>query len=185
MTISSISQGREHILQRYLRVYAGLRHLDRANKYNPYFQRMVAFGRDNDGVGGHNHLDSILISWQRGNHRRTALQASLIDPYKDHTHWLQRGFPCLQQVSFAPTGTDGLAVTTFNAIQYNVERDYGYCLELCRLSQFKAHELGSKLEQLACIATPAKKDDSKSESKPLAQSVRASSEGLRTGRSDV
>ena len=185
ITMWNSNVGREQLFQRYLRVYPRLRRLDRANKYGLYFQRMIAFGCDNEGAGGHNQLDFILNTWQRGNRRRTALQASLLDPRKDHRHQRQRGFPCLQQVSFAPTGTGGLAVTGFYATQYIVERAYGNYLGLWRLGQFMAHEMGLRLEQLTCIATPAKRDGSKSELRPLAQSVMASLERLWTGRSDV
>ena len=185
MTMWNPDAGREQFFQRYLRVYPRLRRLDKANKYGLYFQRMIAFGCDNNGAGGHNQLDYILSTWEGGNRRRTALQASLLDPHKDHTDQRQRGFPCLQQVSFAPTGTGGLAVTGYYATQYIVERAYGNYLGLCRLGQFMAHEMGLRLRQMTCIATPAKRDGSKSELRPLAQSVRASLERLRTGRSDV
>lgn len=185
MTMWNPDAGREQLFQRYLRVYPRLRRLDKANKYGLYFQRMIAFGCDNNGAGGHNQLDYILSTWEGGNRRRTALQASLLDPHKDHTDQRQRGFPCLQQVSFAPTGTGGLAVTGYYATQYIVERAYGNYLGLCRLGQFMAHEMGLRLHQLTCIATPAKRDGSKSELRPLAQSVRASLERLRAGRTDV
>ena len=83
------------------------------------------------------------------------------------------GFPASNRCPFAPTGTGGLAVTGFYATQYIVERAYGNYLGLCRLGQFMAHEMGLRFEQLTCIATPAKRDGSKSALKPLAQSVRA------------
>ena len=38
-----------------------------------------------DGNNGVNQLEHIIQTWHKGNHRRTALQAGLFDPLKDHT----------------------------------------------------------------------------------------------------
>ena len=173
--------GREELFERYLKIFPRLRKR-KGNKYGLYFQRLIAFGCDNNGEGGFNQLDHILTTWKRGNHRRTALQASLFDPLKDHTHQRQRGFPCLQQVSFASSGQDGLVVTGFYATQYMFERAYGNYLGLCRLGQFMAHEMGLRLDRMTCIATPAKREGTKSELEQLAKIVRASLEQLRSGR---
>ena len=169
---------REELFDRYLKIFPRVRRLHTGNKYGLYFQRLIAFGCDNNGKGGVNQLERVLGTWTRGNHRRTALQASLFDPHKDHTHQRQRGFPCLQQVSFAHTNTGGLAVTGFYATQYMVERAYGNYLGLWSLGQFMAHEMGLRLEQMTCIATPGVRHRPKSELDPLARSVRASLEQL-------
>ena len=163
--------GREELFDRYLGMCQHLRK-HKGNKYGLYFQRLIAFGCDNNGEGGFNQLDHILTTWNGGNHRRTALQASLFDPLKDHTNQRQRGFPCLQQVSFAPTGTDGLSITGFYATQYVIERAYGNYLGLCRLGQFMAHEMGLRLDLVTCIATPAKRDCPKFHLQGLTRSVR-------------
>ena len=171
--------GRQELFDRYFRVFPRVKRMHKGNKYGLYFQRLIAFGCDDNGNGGVNQLDHILTTWERGNRRRTALQAALLDPRKDHTHQRQRGFPCLQQVTFARTGTNGLAVTGFYATQYIVERAYGNYLGLCRLGEFMAHEMGLRLDQMTCIATPAIRDRSKSALEPLVRSVQASLEQFR------
>ena len=173
--------GRDELFERYLRIFPCVRRLHKGNKYGLYFQRLIAFGGDNNGAGGLNQLEHILGTWDRGNHRRTALQAALFDPHKDHTDQRQRGFPCLQQVSFAHTSTGGLAVTGFYATQYMFERAYGNYLGLCHLGQFMAHEMGLRLDQMTCIATPAKRDGTKAKLEPLAGRVWAWLEQFRSG----
>jgi thymidylate synthase len=84
-----------------------------ANKFGIYFNRLIAFENGDDTV---NQLEHIIETWHQGNHRRSALQASIFDPRKDHKHSRQRGFPCLQQVVFAPqgpNGEDGFAIIGF------------------------------------------------------------------------
>lgn len=66
-----------------------------------------------------------------------------------------RGFPCLQQIAFAPCGRDGLIITGFYAMQYIFERAYGNYLGLCRLGEFIAAQLGLKLVQMNCISNIA------------------------------
>ena len=117
-------------------------------------------------------MEHVIRTWNKGNHRRTTLQAGLFDPRKDRTDQRQRGFPCLQQVSFAPCGNRGLAVTGYYATQYVIERAYGNYLGLCRLGRFMAHEIKLRLDQVICIATPAKLDRPKSSVRGLADKVR-------------
>ena len=147
--------GRESLYDRYSKVFHRIRN-HRGNRYGVYFQRLVAFGCDHSMQGGVNQLDHIICTWHGGNHRRTALQAAIFDPTEDHTNQRQRGFPCLQQVAFAPVGHDRLAVTGFYATQYMFERAYGNYLGLSRLGHFMASEMGLRLSQVTCIATPAK-----------------------------
>ena len=172
---------REFLFDRYLNIYPRLRRADRRNKYGLYFQRLVAFGCNEEGKCGFNQLEHILSTWNKGNHRRTALQASLFDPYKDHTDQRQRGFPCLQQVAFAPNGQGGLAVTGFYATQYMIEKAYGNYLGLCRLGQFMAHEMGLTLDQITCIASPAKREWSKSDAIALTQNIEEYTKQLGKG----
>ncbi len=166
---NSQKNGRD-LYQRYLGIFPRIRKR-RANQYGTYFQRFIAFGCDRHMQGGVNQLDHIINTWNCGNHRRTALQAAVFDPSKDHTHTPRRGFPCLQQVAFARIGDDGLAVTGFYATQYMFERAYGNYLGLCRLGRFMAHEMGLRLSQVVCIATPAKRDRSKRALQGLAEQV--------------
>lgn len=135
---------------------------DPRNRNGTYFERMIAFGSDpgESDSGKINQLEHIISTYtERGNHRRSALQASIFDPAKDHTHQRQRGFPCLHQVSFIPLENDKLAVTGFYATQYLFEKAYGNYLGLHNLGRFMAHELGLELAQLNCIASVVKRGD--------------------------
>ena len=146
---------RHNLFERYLRIFPAIRKHSQ-NRNGVYFQRLIAFGCDRQMNNGVNQLEHIIETYSNGNHRRTALQAAITDPFKDHTHQRQRGFPCLQQVAFAPFGRGLLAVTGFYATQYMFERAYGNYLGLCRLGQFMAAEMGLTLSRVICIATPAK-----------------------------
>lgn len=145
------SAGRELLFQRYQDLLPGLKKLEPSNKYGLYFERLIAFGHDKV-----NQLDHIIQTYQGGNHRRSALQASVFDPIVDHTNQPRRGFPCLQQVVFTPCGKREMTVTAFYAVQYLFEKAYGNYLGLCNLGHFMAHEMGLRLTQLTCIAGVAK-----------------------------
>ena len=145
---------RRLLYERYRRICPRiLRH--RRNRNGVYFQRFIAYGDGSSTQGGVNQLEHIVQTWHRGNHRRSALQAAVFDPLADHSHQRQRGFPCLQQVAFAGA-KGGLSVTGFYATQYIFERAYGNYLGLFRLGQFMAHEMKLRLEQVICVASPAK-----------------------------
>ena len=140
--------------QRYRRIMPRVLR-DRRNRYGVYFQRLIAYGHDDTYNGGVNQLEHVIQTWRGGNHRRSALQAAIFDPTKDHTNQRMRGFPCLQQVAFAPQDADGLMVTGLYATQYMFERAYGNYLGLCRLGRFMAQEMGKQLTQVTCVASPA------------------------------
>jgi hypothetical protein len=161
---------RQDLYERYVRILGRVRRHP-SNKYGVYFERLISFGHDSQLQGGVNQLEQIIQTWNGGNHRRTALQAAVFDPRKDHTNQRQRGFPCLQQVAFAPHSDNGLAVTGFYATQYMFERAYGNYLGLCRLGRFMAQEMGLRLAQVTCIATPAVRDRSKVRLKALAEHI--------------
>ena len=146
---------RDELYRRYLNVLPRLRQ-DGRNRNGLYFERLIAFGRDGPDEDGTNQLEHILQTWKRGNRRKTALQAALFDPKKDHTHQRQRGFPCLQHVILTPQPDNGLALTGVYATQYIVERAYGNYMGLWRLGDFMAHEMDLTLRQVTCIAVPAK-----------------------------
>lgn len=173
ISLWNLQRPRAELYQRYLSIVPRIRK-HRANRYGVYFQRLIAFGADIEEEEDVNQLEHIITTWCRGNHRRSALQASLVDPRLDHTHQRQRGFPCLQQVAFAPTGDNGLAVTGFYAKQHMFERAYGNYLGLCHLGRFMAHEMGLTLSQVVCIATPAARDRSKRDLADLARQVESS-----------
>ena len=162
---------RQELYERYCRILPRLRK-HRGNRYGLYFQRLISYGADKYGEGGVNQLDHIIRTWHMGNHRRTALQAGLFDPLTDHTNQPVRGFPCLQQVSFARCGQSGLSITGYYATQYVVERAYGNYLGLCRLGRFMAQEMGLSFEQMVCIATPVRLARPKKSVKELAERIR-------------
>lgn len=145
---------RQLLYDRYRRIAPRVRKYP-GNRYGVYFQRLIAFGQTLGSQDGVNQLEHIIETWHRGNHRRSALHAAIFDPNKDHTHQRMRGFPCLQQVAFAPQGPDGLAVTGFYATQYIYERAYGNYLGLWRLGRFMAQEMEKQLTQVTCIASLA------------------------------
>ena len=143
------------------------------NRYGVYFQRLIAFGYQRGGESDVNQLEHIIQTWQRGTRRRSALHAAIFDPTKDHTHQRQRGFPCLQQVAFAPQPPGGLAVTGFYATQYIFERAYGNYLGLCRLGHFMAQEMGRQLTQVTCVASLAKRGNrTKTSLQGMAEDIR-------------
>ncbi len=145
---------REELYDRYRRILPSMRRHGR-NIHGLYFERLIDFGHDSEYQGGINQLEHIINTWNRGNHRRSALQAGIFDPRSDHSNQRQRGFPCLQQVAFARHGLQGLSVTGFYATQYIFERAYGNYLGLCRLGQFMGKEMGLHFSRMVCIATPA------------------------------
>ncbi|MDE2824071.1 MAG: thymidylate synthase [Chloroflexota bacterium] len=161
---------RQQLYDRYLRIMPRVLKYPR-NRYGVYFQRLIAFGHDTTYEGGVNQLEHIIQTWHGGNHRKSALQAAIFDPRKDHTNQPVRGFPCLQQVAFAPQGSDGLSLTGFYATQYIFERAYGNYLGLCRLGRFMAQEMGRQLTQVSCVASPAKRDRTKSYLQEMAREV--------------
>ncbi|MDE0069117.1 MAG: hypothetical protein OXO48_05345 [Caldilineaceae bacterium] len=151
---------RQQLYERYLRIMPRVLR-DRRNSYGVYFQRLIAFGHHRAQGDGFNQLEHIISIWNGGNRRRTAFQAAIFDPEKDHTNQTRRGFPCLQHVIFAQQGDEGLSVTGFYATQYIFERAYGNYLGLCRLGHFMAQEMGRRLTQVSCVASPAKRERTK------------------------
>ena len=129
----------------------------RANSKGVYFRRLTAFAPA--GVDEKrpvvNQLTHIVDTYKGGNHRHSALQASIFDPTRDHTNSRQRGFPCLQQVAFGVS--DGmLEVTGFYALQHHVPKAYGNYLGLCWLGRFMAKQMDLRLSQVTCIASSLK-----------------------------
>jgi hypothetical protein len=144
--------GRERLFERYAKMLPMIKKADPRNRNGTYFERLTSFGPDKI-----NQLEHIIGTYVRGNRRRSALQAVVFDPAKDHADQPQRGFPCLQYVSFAPFDKTKLRVTGVYATQYLFEKAYGNYLGLYDLGRFMAHELGLELTQLNCIASVAKR----------------------------
>lgn len=138
------------LYHRYERAWPGIRKCP-TNKYGVYFRRLTAY--QPDGIAGPvNQLETIIDSYKNGNHRKSALQLSIFDPTRDHTDQRQKGFPCLQQVSFTPLENGRLSVTGFYATQYQFEKAYGNYLGLYWLGRFVAAQLGLTLAQVVCTA---------------------------------
>lgn len=160
------SDGAELLYERFEKAWPRLKKCHQ-NKRGSYFRRMTAFRPKKEGDKPVNQLKHIVNTYKSGNHRRSAFQASIFDPALDHTNSRQLGFPCLHQVSFAPVGDDGFAVTGYYAMQYIFDRAYGNYLGLCRLGHFMATQLDKKLVRMTCIAaiaelgTPGKGDVAK------------------------
>jgi hypothetical protein len=152
------SSGRKELYNRYLNIYSEIKRLDTGNRYGTYFHRLVSFGSGRTRpYRPVNQLEHIISTFNSGNSRGSALQASVIDPYVDHTNQRQRGFPCLQQVSFVPeTHNKELTVFGYYPLQYVFDRAYGNYLGLCRLGRFMAHEMGLTLSQVTCITGVAR-----------------------------
>jgi thymidylate synthase len=143
---------REVLYNRYTNILARLRKYPK-NKYGLYFERLINIGPENSKV---NQIEHIINTYLRGNHRRSALLASIINPHEDHTNQRRRGFPCLQQVNFSRFGNEGLSITGIYTTQHIYERAYGNYLGLCRLGHFIAHEIGLELKQMICFTSNAK-----------------------------
>jgi hypothetical protein len=161
---------RELLYQRYLRYAWPL--VEKCNNRGTYFQRMIAFEHTPDPV---NQIEQVITTWQKGNHRHSALQISVFDPRHDHKDSKQLGFPCLHQVCVTPLGAngyDGLAITGFYATQYFFERAYGNFLGLCRLGQFLAHEMKLEFVEMSCIAGCAQLGINKTTVEPLATKLK-------------
>jgi hypothetical protein len=137
----------------------------RANGKGVYFRRLTAFSPEGNGEACPvvNQLVHVIDTYKRGNHRHSALQASIFDPTRDHTHNRRRGFPCLQQVAFGVSGGT-LEVTGFYALQHHVPKAYGNYLGLCWLGRFMAQQMGLHLSQVTCIASSLKLGDGYSKS---------------------
>lgn len=156
------------LYDRYNKVLPSLKKTQTHNRYGLYFERLTNYGEEK-----RNQLKYIIETYLSGNHRKSALQATVFDPFVDQTNQRQRGFPCLQQVAFIPNhDTSELCVHGFYATQYLFDRAYGNLLGLTRLGGFIAHELGLRLTKVSCTAAVARYGDvSKRQLQPLKEKL--------------
>lgn len=129
----------------------------KVNRWGTYFRRLTSFSDKEI-----NQLKEILKAWENDIHRRSALQAGIFDPCRDHRPGPFLGFPCLQQVVFhpiGPKGRGGLKVIALYVNQLLIEKAYGNYLGLYRLGKFMAGEMGLTLKRVTCIATHLKRSD--------------------------
>ena len=170
------SKPRGYLFKRYARILPVLRR-DSRNRRGLYFERLISYPGTR-GTTGKNQLDHIIQTFTSGNHRRSALQASVCYPPTDLNHARQQGFPCLQQVAFGHNiGRGTLTITGFYAMQYIFERAYGNYLGLARLGEFMAHEMKLQLEQVICFASVARLEIPARQLQPLMQFLSPSPRG--------
>ncbi|WP_428278406.1 thymidylate synthase [Candidatus Palauibacter sp.] len=150
-----LSQGdRARLFELYLQTFPRWQAINkRANNRGMYFQRLIRYGR---GPCDGNQLEWILSQHaSRHGVRRSMLQATTFDPARDHVASAQLGFPCLQQVSFAPTA-GGLAANAFYATQQVFDKAYGNYLGLAQLAAFMANQMNLPLVRLTVMVGIAK-----------------------------
>ncbi|MFZ6731264.1 hypothetical protein ACO0LG_05000 [Undibacterium sp. Ji42W] len=140
------------LFTRYEKAWPGIKKCP-ANKNGVYFRRLTSYQPKDRTTGPVNQLQSVIDTYQSGNHRKSALQASIFDPTRDHSDQRQRGFPCLQQVSFTPLPNDKLSITGVYATQLQFEKAYGNYLGLYWLGRFMAKHLGLTLTQVICMSS--------------------------------
>lgn len=140
---------RTRLYERYEKAYPLIKKAAKQNMYGTYFHRLIAY-KSSKGVV--NQLEHIITTYQGGNHRRSALQASVFDPAQDHTNQPRRGFPCMQQISFALIGDTDLHVNGFYATEYLFDKAYGNYLGLRDIGTFVAKELDRTLTRVTCTA---------------------------------
>jgi hypothetical protein len=146
---------REMLFKRYAFSLPRLMSASTKNRHGLYFQRMTS-----GWPAKHpNQLDFVIANFlSRKGVRRSALQLGVYNAHRDLTAAAQRGFPCLQQISFAPL-QGKLSVNAFYATQYAFERAYGNYLGLCWLGRFVAHELELDLARVTCFTGILLRDD--------------------------
>lgn len=143
---------REDLYARYFRVLPKLRKCSK-NKRGQYFERLIGFQLNRNSDQRFNQLEHVIQTYKGGNHRRSALQASLVNPFLDWNNSKQLGFPCLHQVAFLPRGRDRtLRVMAYYPLHYLFERAYGNYLGLMWLGEFMAHEMELFFEGITCVS---------------------------------
>src|ERR1700730_7888231 len=141
---------RSELFARYMKILPKLRRYP-LNRKGLYFERLINYPLDREGTNVKNQLEFIIHTYvEIGNHRRSALQASLYNPFIDASNSPRLGFPCLQQVGFIPTSRHDLTVLGFYPVHYVFERAYGNYLGLAHLGQFMAKEMGLNLTRVVC-----------------------------------
>ena len=167
---------RSRFFSMYRDTYPRYRALNRGlNGRGLYFGRLIDFER---GPCDGNQLEWIISSYnKRRGVRRSMLQASVFDPDRDHVPQAQLGFPCLQQVQFAPA-EGRLTVNAFYATQQLFDKAYGNWLGLWNLGSFMGSQMGLEFGQLNCFIGVEKLERvKKSELQPLAEVVREAIQG--------
>ncbi|EXA86353.1 thymidylate synthase, partial [Acinetobacter baumannii] len=145
---------RHKLYIRYLKVFESYKNYNpRENNRGSYFERLINYGNDVNRI---NQLEWIISQQNsRKGVRRSMLQASIFDPYKDHVATAQLQFPCMQHMSFEPT-EEGLVVNAFYATQQLFIKAYGNYLGISQLGAFIAHEINMPLYKVNVFVGIAK-----------------------------
>jgi hypothetical protein len=144
------------LFERYEKAWPGIKKCPQ-NRLGVYFRRLTAYQPKDGSDAPVNQLDFIVKNYLSSNHRKSAMQAAIFDPTRDHTRNLQKGFPCMQQVAFTPLSNNELSITGYYATQYQFEKAYGNYLGLYNLGRFMAKQLGMELTQVVCMASVLKR----------------------------
>jgi hypothetical protein len=156
---------KEQLFSRYMSAFPKIRKC-RSNSRGTYFQRLINY--PSFKAPGFNQLKHVIETYLGGNHRRSALQASLIVPEADLNNAPLQGFPCMQQIAFIPKPkTSTLHVVGFYPHQYLFQRAYGNYLGLIQLGRFVAHEMHLTLATMTCVSTIADLEVSAKKIKPI------------------
>jgi len=154
----------------------------RNNRRGLYFERLMSYRR---GPEDGNQLEWILKLYDsRKGVRKSMFQASVFDPERDHVRDAQLQFPCMQQVSFEPTGS-GLVVNAFYATQQLFVKAYGNYLGLCQLGAFMAHEMKMPLARLNVVVGIAKLEKISKSDAALAPLIDAARRCVEAGIAEV
>jgi hypothetical protein len=140
----------DELILRYERAWPGIKKCA-ANRNGVYFRRLSSY-QPKGQKSTVNQLQHIIETYHSGNHRKSALQAAIFDPTRDHSDQRLRGFPCMQQIAFTPLPGNKLSIAGIYATQLQFEKAYGNYLGLYWLGRFMAKQLGLTLTQVVCMA---------------------------------
>ena len=143
------------------------------NRKGVYFRRLIAYAAKGHDGAPVNQLQTIIASYKKGMHRKSALQAAIFDPSRDHTNEPYGSFPCLQHVTFTPLENGKLSIAGFYARQLHFEKAYGNYLGLLNLGKFMAKHFELELSQVVCVASFLDlSEKSKKDLMPLAEELK-------------
>lgn len=149
----------DELCARYGKAWPGIKKCV-ANRNGVYFRRLSNY-QPKGANASVNQLANVIATYQSGNHRKSALQAAIFDPTRDHSNQRQRGFPCMQQIAFTPLSGGRLSIAGIYATQLQFEKAYGNYLGLYWLGRFMAKQLGLTLTQVTCMAAVLQRSDGK------------------------
>jgi hypothetical protein len=95
-----LSDDAEVLFRRYGHAWPGIRKCPQ-NRIGVYFQRLIAY-QPKDAAEPINQLQRIAEIYRSDCHRRSALQASIVDPSRDLSASRKRGFPSWSPISNVP-----------------------------------------------------------------------------------